>query len=228
MLNNLRFKASSEPKRNLPYTIVQAQKKARDEFTIDATETVSPSSPEKSNSPLTPQPRDAPVQGRRHVFQPSQNPKTLRWAPPVYSARRTKLLVDAAFREGKLLKVPNCPQKTAILAKLQRQEDTNKGILPRPSYRLSKEDLKRGSPTEKHTEQMELIAKIALAKGPYVGRSVKKTGLRRFFKGTAEERSRRSKDQKIAGNMQRMKDTVREWRQTKQQAKSKARPSQPF
>lgn len=136
--------------------------------------------------------------------------------------------MEAALREGRLDEVPNCPQKSAILAKLQRQEDFATGDLPTPSYRLTKQQLRAGSPSEKNMEQKDLIAKIALAKGPYVGRRVKQIGFRRFFKGTLAERTRNKKDQKIAGNMERMKDIVDDWRNSKQQAKSKARPSQPF
>lgn len=213
---NARFPAFDVP---LPYKVAQAQRLAAGGgVASEASSSSSSSSSPSSSSSRT------PTLGRPHVFQASQNPRTLRWRPAQYSNRRTMQVVQAALEEGRLDEVPNCPQKSEILAKLQREEEATEGVNT-SSFQLTREQLK--TPTTPQ-EQRDLIAKIATAKGPYVGRSVKRIGLKRFFKGTIGERTRNKKDKKIAANMENMDSTVAEWRKINAQNRAKARPAQPF
>ncbi|CAO1638528.1 unnamed protein product [Sympodiomycopsis kandeliae] len=193
----------------LPYKVAQQQQQQQ------ASSSASSSSSSSS-----------PTYGPSHVFQGEQNPETGRWRPAQYSQRRMKQVVTAALEEGRLDEIPSCDMKSEILARLSRSQQSK----TQDSYALSSEtDLQPlSSGAKRQEEQRSIISQIALAKGPYVGRSIKKIGFKRFFKGTVGQRSRNKKDTKIANNMNNMDATVQEWRRAQAQARAKSRPSQPF
>lgn len=175
-----------------------------------------------SKTPASP-PQRKPTHGQSHVFRPEQNPTTQRWRPARYSARRTMKIVQLALEHNRLDEIPDCPQKSEILAKIQRARDATT-----PTYQLTSEQAKVGKAEQRSAEQKEILDQLATVKGPYVGRGVRRPGMARFFKGTVGERTRSKKDAKIKDNLSGMDAMVKEWRKANAQDRQKARPSQPF
>ncbi|PKI84188.1 hypothetical protein MVES1_002336 [Malassezia vespertilionis] len=139
-----------------------------------------------------------------------------RWNPPRYSARREAQLVHAAFQCGQLDAIAGSKKKDQLVQRLARQE-THELFEPWPAVRMP-----RLAPADDAKEALR-IAKKAHDAGPYAGRSSK-----RMFKGSAADRASHTRAQTVAENMRTMDDTVREWRQEKNLARAKAKPTSPL
>lgn len=139
----------------------------------------------------------------KKAFEHWRNADTGKWQPPKYSLRRQAQLVRAAHETGCLDAVSQSPKYERFARRLAElpQHEVLAG-LPTPSWPAL-------SPAA-DAKQAHAIARSFYEHGPYAGRSSA-----RMFKGRKGDKASRSRRRQVVENMERMEETVREWRKVR-------------
>ncbi|PWY98126.1 hypothetical protein BCV70DRAFT_202299 [Testicularia cyperi] len=175
------------------------------------------------------------------LFEPTKSETSERWAPPKFSQRRQAKLAKEALLTGRLESLPDGPKVARIQKRMSKlvehlefeQASSEFRYVPSGSSTFSASSQNQGRLTGKSVRPRLRVsdqeAEMALnnarlaakGAGPYAGRG-------KVFKGSKIDRdsTRRAKD--VQNKLANMKDTVKDWQKSRNEAKNKLKPGLPF